>query len=271
MVPIKLIAMDLDDTLLNRKIEVSARNAQAIQKAEKAGIIVTLASGRIFTALQRFAEMLNLHAPLICLNGALVKDMETGKIYYKKPLNSLVANSILAYAKSKRYFVEALSEDQVVVREHNEVTDYYTRLSGLPTVAIGEKFFNQQQEIMKLLFITLNAKDLVPIAKDIKNHFQNSVTCVTSKENLLEIMEPNVDKWTGVKLAGDVLGIQPEEIMCIGDGLNDLSMVQNAGVGVAMANANPKVLKVAKWISTSNDKDGVALAIERILEMYKIK
>ena len=101
--------------------------------------------------------------------------------------------------------------------------------------------------------------------QDIQQKFAGKVVVTSSRDNFLELMEPGVNKWIAVKTVAESYGIKPEEIMCIGDSNNDLNMIENAGIGVAVANAKPAVCAAAKIVTASNDEDGVAKVIEQII------
>jgi Cof subfamily protein (haloacid dehalogenase superfamily) len=262
---IKLIAMDMDGTLLNKKVEISPRNAAAIKKAVAAGIVVSFASGRMFKSLRKFFEPLGLKSPMICFNGALVQDSGTGEVYYHHPLKLETAKKVLAYCWQKHYCTFVGLQSEVLVFEHNAITDKYTKLAGLETTALGEKLLHLEQAPMKILIITGSDAEMPPIADDMRARFKGKTDCMTSQKSILEIMEPGVDKWIGVQEVGKRLGIKPDEIMCIGDGLNDLGMVKHAALGVAMANARTKVREAANIVTADHDQDGVALAIESVL------
>ena len=96
--------------------------------------------------------------------------------------------------------------------------------------------------------------------------FEGKVAVTSSRDDFLELMEPGVNKWNAVKAVAESYGIRPEEVMCIGDSNNDLSMIRNAGVGVAVANAKPSVQAAAKIVTASNDEDGVARAIQMVID-----
>ena len=106
-------------------------------------------------------------------------------------------------------------------------------------------------------------EDFQRVWKEIQQRFAGKVVATSSRDNFLELMEPGVNKWEAVKTVAESYGIKPEEIMCIGDSNNDLSMIENAGIGVAVANAKPAVKAAAGMVTASNDEDGVAKVIER--------
>lgn len=261
---IKMIASDMDDTLLNDDRQISPRNLAAIKKALSAGIVFTLATGRMYRSIKPFAEQLHLDVPLISYNGALVKGALSEVVYANYPLNLKTALAALAYCKEKNYYVQVYLDEELLVKEENEFSRMYSRISGVPTTAVGEEVYHITKAPHKLLLMT-ESKDFMAAWQDVETRFKGRIDVTSSKDNFLELMEPGVNKWVAVKTLADSYGIKPEEIMCIGDSNNDLAMIRNAGLGVAVANAKPQVQQAAKLITASNHNDGVALAIENIL------
>lgn len=261
---IKMIASDMDDTLLNNERKISPRNLAAVKAALAAGIVFTLATGRMYRSIKPFAEQLQLDVPLIAYNGALVKGALSEKVYVRKPLQLQTALDALAYCKVKDYYVQVYIDDELLVKEENEFSRMYSKISGIPTTAVGEDIYHISKAPHKLLLMTASS-DFAAAWRDVASRFEGRIDVTSSKDNFLELMEPGVNKWVAVKKLAEGMGIRPEEIMCIGDSNNDISMITNAGIGVAVANAKPQVQQAAKLITASNDNDGVALAIENIL------
>lgn len=261
---IKLIASDMDDTLLNNNREISPRNEAAIKKAIAEGIVFTLASGRMYCSMQPYAQKLGLDVPLVSYNGALVKGAISCKVYVNSPLKLPTALDLLQYVKENGHYVQVYMGDKLYVKEENEYSRMYAKISGIQAVAIGEEIYSIKEAPNKLLLMTAT-ENFEATWKDVEEKFKGRVDVTSSKDNYLELMEPGVNKWQAVKSLAKSFGIKPEEIMCIGDSNNDLSMIKNAGIGVAVANAKPQVQKYAKMVTASNDNDGVALAIENIL------
>lgn len=261
---IKMIASDMDDTLLNTERKISRRNLDAIKKAMEAGIIFTLATGRMYRSIKPFAEQMQLDVPLISYNGALVKGALSEEVYVRKPMQLSTALDALAYCKEKDYYVQVYLDDDLLVKEENEYSRMYSRVSGVPTTAMGETVYHIEKPPHKLLLMT-SSEDFEAAWADVESRFKGRIDVTSSKDNFLELMEPGVNKWGAVKELAAGFNILPEEIMCIGDSNNDLSMITNAGLGVAVANAKPHIQRLAKMITASNDNDGVALAIENVL------
>ena len=151
---IKMIASDMDDTLLNNERKISPRNLAAIKRALAAGIVFTLATGRMYRSIKPFAEQLQLDVPLIAYNGALVKGALSEKVYARKPMQLQTALDALSYCKEKDYYVQVYIDDELLVKEENEYSRMYSRISGVPTTAVGEAVYHITKAPYKLLLMT---------------------------------------------------------------------------------------------------------------------
>ena len=237
---IKLIASDMDDTLLNKDCQISPRNEAAIRKALDAGKIFLIATGRMYVSVRPYAQKLGLDVPLVTYNGALVKGSLSGKVYYEHKMKLSTANEVLEYCREKGYYLQLYVGDSILIKQENDCSRMYTKISGIQTTAIGEALYHTDEEPYKILVMT-------------------------KSEEFAAVWQPGVNKWEAVKSVAASYGVQPQEIMCIGDSNNDVKMIANAGIGVAVANAKDSVKQNAKIITASNNDDGVALVIESIL------
>ncbi len=261
---IKLIASDMDDTLLNKECRISERNARAIKAAIAAGKIFLIATGRMYASVRPFAEKLGLDVPLVTYNGALVKGSRSGKVFYEHKMKLETAREVLAYCKKMGYYLQFYTGDSIYIKEENEYSRMYSKISGIPTTAIGDNVFVTDEAPYKILVMS-KAGEFAEMWENFAQVFQGKLDVTSSKDNFLELMEPGVNKWEAVKSVAASYGITPQEIMCIGDSNNDIKMIANAGIGVAVANAKDNVRAHAKIVTASNDNDGVALVIESIL------
>lgn len=262
---IKLIATDMDDTLLDRDFNISKRNAEAIRMAMDKGVIVMIATGRMYRSARPYALDLGIEVPLVTYNGALVKTAESGKVFYENPLPLDTALSVLEYCKERSYYIQAYVENNLLVKEQNEFSRRYTRISGIPAMDVGEDLYHLKKSPYKLLAMTAE-NEFEPVWKDVEERFAGKVDVTSSKDCFLEIMKPGVNKWKAISAVAETYGIAADEIMCLGDSNNDLSMIEHAGIGVAVANAHDNVKKLADMITLSNNDDGVAVAIEKVLK-----
>ena len=267
---IKLIASDMDDTLLNSKCQISARNEAAIKSALAAGKIFLLATGRMYVSVRPYAERLGLDVPLVTYNGALVKGSLSGKVFYEHKMTLKTANEVLAYCREKGYYLQLYVGDSILIHTENDCSRMYSKISGIQTTAIGDAVYHTDEAPYKILVMT-KPEEFQQVWQCIAERFKGKLDVTSSKDNFLELMEPGINKWEAVKSVAASYGITPAEIMCIGDSNNDVKMIANAGIGVAVGNAKDAVKNHAKIVTASNDNDGVALVIEAILTKQAVE
>lgn len=261
---IELIAVDMDGTLLTDDKTITEKTKAAIHRADEAGIKVIIATGRMFEAAVFYAEELNMNVPLICFNGGQIRECISGKVLFEKLMNPDIAQEILQYCHQKGLHTQIYCNGNVYTDKLNESSHWYAKIIRRPVLEIGEKLWTEKHNTYKILAMT-RTEDFAEQWLDLAQKFDGKVEITTSNTNFLEILIPGINKWDAVKNLAAQYNIKPEEIMCIGDSSNDLPMVANAGVGVAMGNASEDVKKAAKIIVADNNHDGVAEAIEPFL------
>lgn len=261
---IKLIACDMDDTLLNKDVQISPRNAAAVKRAVAAGKIFLIATGRMYVSARPYALSLGLDVPLVTYNGALVKGSRSGRIFYEHKMKAATAAEVLAYCHERGFYLQLYVGDKILIEKANECSRMYTKISGVPVTELGEALYSVSEAPYKILVMTAGS-EFMKVWQDFAERFRGRLDVTSSKDNFLELMEPGVNKWEAVKSVAASYGIKPEEIMCIGDSNNDVGMIAGAGIGVAMGNAKDSVKQHARIITASNDNDGVALVLESIL------
>ncbi|MDO4179360.1 MAG: Cof-type HAD-IIB family hydrolase [Phascolarctobacterium sp.] len=264
---IKLVASDMDDTLLNSEHKISETNKTAIKKAIAAGKIFLLATGRLYKGAVPYAQDLGLDVPMITYNGALVKGSMSGKVYYEHKMKITTAQKVLDYCKQNGYYVQFYSgSDEILVEKITSYSVAYSKIIGTPIKAIGKDFYQAKEAPYKMLLV-LEGDVFEQRWREFERDFAGLLDVTSSKTNFLELMEPGVNKWEAVKSVAASYGVKPEEILCMGDSNNDIPMIANAGVGVAVANAKDIVKKSAKYVTTrTNDDDAVAEVIAKVLE-----
>jgi len=260
--PIKLVAVDLDDTLLNSKIAIGPRSLVAIREAMAQGVVVTIATGRMYRSTLPFARQLELDVPLITYNGALVKASLSGTTYLHRPLDLAVAREVLALFKDRGWHIQAFVDDVLYVAEINDKVLSYQRVAKVEPVVIGKDLYRLTAPPTKLLAIA-DPAEIKAIYKEVHATFGDRLFLTASKRYFLEMINPDVNKGKALAFLAAQLGIKREEVMAVGDSYNDLEMIEYAGLGVAMGNAPDEVKARAKAVTCSNDEDGVAEAIWR--------
>lgn len=261
-----MLALDLDDTLLRSDLTISYRTRNAIKKAEAAGVTVVLASGRAPSAMERFSRLLGMNKRpgyLICNNGTVILESHTGNIVYETFLDTQPAMAAYDLADAEGFAVQIYDDDIMYVSKYNEFTDYDQKLTGLRQVVV-ENFRNMVSKGCHKLLIPGDPVLLTPLETLLRSFLGKDITLFTSKPYFLEILPAGTDKGSALARTAELLGIKQEQTLAIGDSMNDEAMIRWAGMGVAMANGDARVKKIANMITEkTNDDDGVAEVIEK--------
>jgi len=264
---IKLVAIDLDGTLLNSNHEVSEENKAAIKKAKEQGVKVVLVTGRPLKAMLHILEDCGLtEAGDIALtyNGGLVQWTQTGEtvrqIVFPKE------DSLDIYKLSQDLNLPCNFIDLDTVHEppypKGRPSQYQKVMNALPFEPIDMTALPEDFPINKIVYCW-HQEELDEAIKEIPEIYYERYNLIKSRPQLLEFMPKSIDKGKGLELLSEILDISVDDMMAIGDQENDLAMVLRAGTGVAMDNAVPAVKEAAQIITKNNDAHGVGYAIEK--------
>lgn len=266
---IKLVAIDLDGTLLNGKKEITPRNKAALIAAKAKGVKVVICTGRPLRAIHPFLEELHLEEPgdySITFNGGLVQKNDTGEMIEKNVLSFVQVKELIALAQSLDLPLDLLSEEKVYnVATSLENQSLYSTMNPLLTHLPTEVADVQGDLVYNKAVIGFDQVFLDAQIKKIPAEIREAFEVIKSREILLEFMPKGVTKAYGLSLLVRDLALNPSEVMSIGDEENDLSMIEYAGVGVAMANAVSLVKAAADVVTCSNEEDGVACVVEEYI------
>ncbi|NLZ34795.1 MAG: HAD family phosphatase [Clostridiales bacterium] len=274
---IKLICIDMDGTLLNSKHEVSDENKKAIKKAHDRGVNIALCTGRMFLSAKYYADLIGINTPIIASNGAFIKNGYNDKAIYENPLPKDIAIEI--YKIAKKYgltiqfnswnvlFMETPASEEHAYVVMNRDLPEEKRVKFIINEKLDEAIQNYEGNILKAGVIEKAAnKDKLWTAKEeIKDIFRDKLHVVSSGDNNFEITVGSVSKGNAAAYLANMLNIPQEEVMCIGDSENDLSMIKYAGIGVAMGNGLDIVKEAADFITDTNDNSGVGKAIKHFV------
>ncbi|MEN6413914.1 MAG: Cof-type HAD-IIB family hydrolase [Veillonellales bacterium] len=259
---IRLVAVDLDDTLLDNNTAVSLRTRQAIQTAIEQGVTVTVATGRMYPSALPYARQLKLDVPIITYNGAMITACLSEKRLYYRPLDYAVACQVLELFRERGWYIQSYVNDVLYVREKNDRTRRYEKAAGVTAREIGDKLYRPPVAPTKMLVIA-EPERLDEIRETVKSMFGERLYVANSKSIYLEIAHSTVNKGRALAFLTDQLHINRQEVMAVGDSINDLDMIEYAGWGVAMGNGADAVKEAAQAVTLRNDEDGVAAAIEK--------
>jgi Cof subfamily protein (haloacid dehalogenase superfamily) len=263
---IKLIALDLDDTLLRSDLTVSARTKNTIKKVQDAGIMLVLASGRILRTVEKFSLALGLNKRpgiLVSNNGALITESCTGKILREQRLPAATATVAYELAGAEGFALQIYEEDTMYVSRSNEFTAYDQKLTGLRQVVSGNFKDLLDRGCVKLL-IPGDPMLLKPLESILRTYLGNEITLFTGSPYFLELLAPRTDKGSALAYIAETLGIGREETLAVGDSISDQAMLTWAGYSAAMPNGEDQIKKIASIVAArTNDEDGAADLIER--------
>jgi Cof subfamily protein (haloacid dehalogenase superfamily) len=261
---LKLVAIDLDDTLLDSTLSISGPCKSNIRAAREKGVIITLATGRMYSSALPFALQLEVDVPLITYQGALVKNSQTQQVLYYQPLAPDMAVAVLKYFQKAGVHYHSYFNDQLCLESRSEEGMNYAQLAGVEPLIVPSLVdaCRQGQEALKIMAVNRDQERLLEMEKDLKHIYGSSLHITRSKPYYLEIMNPQANKALALKTLAEHFGIQQREVMALGDSYNDMEMIKWAGLGVAMGNAPAEVKRVADFVTASNDEDGVAQALQ---------
>ncbi len=263
------MAIDIDGTLMNDRKEITKEVNDAIQAARAKGVRVVICTGRPIVGVQSIIEELKLNDKddyVVTFNGALVQNTHTNEVESQITLTyedlkelyklSLKINSPLHFFDTENLYTPNRDINRYTIHEAhiNQIPLHYRPIAEVPTDMI----------IPKVMFID-EPEHLNHIIANIPESIWDKYALVKSAPFFLEFLDPSVSKGNAVKQLAEKLSIKQEEVICIGDGENDVSMIEYAGCGVAMGNAESVVKEVAQFQTLSNNENGVAYAIEKLV------
>jgi Cof subfamily protein (haloacid dehalogenase superfamily) len=263
---IKLVALDLDDTLLDPDLQISADCSQAIQQVRQRGVIVTISTGRMYRSARPYALQLGLEAPLITYEGALVKNSRSEEILYAKPVPRELAREVMLFLKGSGIHFHSYYDDQLVMESLTAEGQAYARLAGVEIQLMEDLIAGLERcEAMKIMAISHHEPELLEMEQILDARYGARLHITRSKPYFLEVMHPEADKAKALQVIARHYGLNRREVMAVGDSYNDLEMIAWAGVGVAMGNAFPAVKARADFVTGSNAEAGVAQALRHFI------
>jgi len=267
---IKLVAIDLDGTLVNDEGRVSQANKDAIQAAKNQGVKVVLCTGRPLLGMVDLLDECNLREEGdygITYNGGLIQKTQTGETVKQVTFDLDQVNDIFEMSQHLGMPLNFIDLDHVYEPPYPEgaESDYHTLMKALPFKEIDtDQDLPKDLEVNKMVMCRPQ-EELDPAIRKIPNRYFEDYSIIKSRPQLLEFMPKGVDKGNGLAMLEELLSIPKEEMMAIGDMENDLAMIQYAGMGVAMENAADEIKEHSQFVTKSNNDDGVAHAFHQFV------
>lgn len=264
----EMLALDLDGTLTNSQKQITPPTREAIIDIQRNGKKVVLASGRPTYGVLPLAETLQLKdfgSYILSFNGARITNCGTGKIVYNKLLPSNVIPEVFAITKQYDVDILTYSDTHIISGiKTNQYTELEARINGMEIVP-ADNFVEAVDFPINKCLITGDPKIIPEVEIALKNRFNKFLNIYRSEPFFLEVMPQNIDKANSLQKLLSSIGLTADQMICCGDGYNDLTMIEYAGLGVAMENAQPLVKEKADYITKSNDEDGVLYVINQFM------
>lgn len=284
----KLLAVDVDGTLITSGQIVTNRTLRAINRVKDLGIKVTIATGRHYPSVIRLARKIRINAPLVCCDGAIITDIHTGEAAYHLLPQEVAAEIVKMTLDYDSFTVQVFIKDGKIYGGQNYQGKYIKKFFSIPmkyslkgylnllrdfafipvkNLGSAQAVISALKEPVAKVFISGNDRpeDLEDFKKKIEAKFGKEITVTSSMPNTIDVLNGGVSKAKGLLKLAESLGISPDEIITVGDNYNDLEMIKFAGLGVAMGNAPEQVRREADYVTETNDNEGLAEFLEKLI------
>ena len=289
----KVVTIDLDGTLLNSFGEISTENIEELKRCIDNNVEVVLASGRVVSSIRNFANEIGNNNYLIAGNGSIVYDIRKEQVIYQNTIPKEKVLDIIKICEENSIYYSVYTDSFIVTKSLNYNILFYSK-ENLKKSNMEKTNINITQDIYsyindleenkvskisicdkdKMIFSSILRRlrdiegiDVLDVAHMSRKYIENGTEIVPVEFYYTEITNQNVNKWEAIKFLIDELQILPNEVLSIGDNINDKEMLENAGMGVAMGNSAPYIKELAKDVTLDNNENGVAEALKRYVNV----
>lgn len=287
----KLVAIDLDGTLLDSYGQISENNKNAVKDAVNKGTKVVIASGRGVMSVKNFANEIGANEYAVCGNGSVVYDFKQESIIYDKFLSQKKVLQLIKICEENSIYYSIYTQNSIIAKTLNyNVLFYHQENASKPdgkktNICITEDIYQyvlnrKETDYTKITICDDNNiifNSIIKKLREVKGidvldvgHMSRKLMKLGTEIHSIEyfyteITNENANKWNALEFLIQKLGIEKEEVIAIGDNVNDQTMLENAGLGVAMANSAPYIQQMANIVTESNNEDGIAKVIEKYI------
>jgi Cof subfamily protein (haloacid dehalogenase superfamily) len=266
----KMIALDLDGTLNNDKKVITQFTKDALNAVQKQGVVVVLASGRPTPGMMRESNELELeryHGLLSSYNGGRIVDVTENKVIYEKSLPKATARRLLKHLENFEVTPIVDDSSNYYAKDRNDfMVEVESKLNHMEIKIVDNIADNIDFNPVKVLIAASN-EILVQVSDKIMKPFNTELSFIQSSPVYLEATMKGIDKASSLQNICDYLHISPEEVMAFGDAQNDITMLQFAGLGIAMGNALDCIKKISNEVTLSNNEDGIAHTLHKYFKI----
>ena len=268
MADIKMLVLDIDGTLTNSQKEITLETKKAIHAIQERGHKVMLASGRPTPGMKRYAEELELEkygGYLLSFNGGRIINCRSGEIVYQQMFPAVLIPKIYHFAKRHDCgLITYYGEKILLATRMDDYIALESRINQMKMMEVEDFLGFIDFDVNKLL-MTAPPDKAEQYEKELNEKYGDIISVYRSEPFFIELMPKGIDKASSIDRMLSTVGMTRENTICCGDGFNDMTMIEYAGVGVAMANAQEKVKEKADYITDSNDEDGIVKVIDKFI------
>ncbi|WP_071146199.1 Cof-type HAD-IIB family hydrolase [Bacteroides ihuae] len=265
----KLLVLDVDGTLLNNKKEISTRTLATLLKVQQMGVRIVLASGRPTFGLMPLAKKLELDKCggfILSYNGGQIINVQTGELLFEKRINPEMLPYLEKKAKKNNFTIFTYHQDTIITNEpENEYVRQEALLNNMKIIPVTDFSIEIDFFPCKCMLVSNDEKALISLEEHWRKRLNGVLDVFRSEPYFLEVVPRFIDKANTLGVLLEKLKIKSKEVIAIGDGVCDFSMIQLAGLGIAMGNAQDSVKACADIVTTSNEEDGVSIAVENAI------
>lgn len=264
----KLLVLDLDGTLTNTRKEVTEHTRTTLIKAQEQGLKIVLASGRPTYGIAPLANLLQLdkyEGYVLSYNGGEIIDWKTGELLYKNLLDPEVLPYLYQCANDNHFAIVTYDGEYVLTEYPDDEYVLKEALLNVMKIKKVDNFLKAVQHPIAKCLIVGEPTRLAVLEKEMYNHLHDQMGVFRSEPYFLELVPKGIDKAQSLAVLLKEIGMTKDEMIAVGDGFNDLSMIKYAGLGVAMSNAQEVIKENADFITLSNEEDGVAHVVEKFI------
>ncbi|MCM8711552.1 Cof-type HAD-IIB family hydrolase [Clostridium sp. SYSU_GA19001] len=271
----KLVCIDMDGTLLNKQHKVSEASKEALKKAHEKGVHIVISTGRMYVDAREYSDLIGVKSPVIASNGAIIKEKDKDEVIYQSILGEKLCLKLLDIflkynIRPTFSTIETMYSGNIFASAFMK----YLKLRGIFNEKINFKhvwtrkqwqdiFKKEKDNIVKSEIMVRDENKIKKIREELKSI--DGIEIASSFKHNVEITCRGVSKGSAVEILSNYYNIEREKIIAIGDSENDLSMIEFAGMGIAMGNAIDIVKQKADYITETNDNDGVAKAVKKFV------
>lgn len=258
----KLVALDVDGTLVGHSLTISPGVRAAIARMQDAGITGSLITGRMYRAVLPFVRELGFEAPIVCYQGAAVIDPTTDEVLYHVALENDVVRDIIALAEREHAHLQLYRNDEYYCETRNRFSEFYASLAmHEPIIVPSLRETFAYSEATKAVIVA-DPSDAERFVAEMHEHLGARAYVTRSLPQFVEILSPKADKGVALRMVAARLGIEMSDVIAVGDSWNDVPLLQAAGFGIAMGSGPPELKAVAHAVVADVEHDGVAKAID---------